>query len=402
MKEGISDIASKEWGAYIDPFRSIAERTAAELLHPDDAQLRQEMYCALFSELAAGYLALLHADPRHPDFWPLYNPAFRVQASNPDIVYHVTPVDDAGTYKISGFRGTVRRVSFTIGTGTLYTRGTMDGGAINALAEYDLDDLSLDEDGSFEVVLSPEQPKDYQGDWWKLGAGATHIMVRQFSYDWLGEVNARLAIERLDLPAIKPRPGVETLIKNMTDLARWTEGSVQVSIGFFKMVRNKIGFNRVGYTDNTDWAPVVNQRYAYGGFDLAQDEALIVEAMAPHCRYWSIQLTDDFGVNLDWINRQTSLNGHTARVDEDGVFRAVISARDPGVPNWLDNAGYRTGAIQVRWEYCDKWPEEHITNKVKVAEVRDYLPAGTPRISSEQRDVAIRVRRKGAQMRRRW
>ena len=41
-------------------------------------------------------------------------------------------------------------------------------------------------------------------------------------------------------------------------------------------------------------------------------------------------------------NRQSSLNGHQAVLDPDGVFRAVISARDPGVPNWLDTGGVIT------------------------------------------------------------
>ena len=40
--------------------------------------------------------------------------------------------------------------------------------------------------------------------------------------------------------------------------------------------------------------------------------------------------------------------------------------------------------------------------KVKVAEVRDLLPADTPVVTPEQRDAMIRLRRKGAQMRKRW
>ena len=36
------------------------------------------------------------------------------------------------------------------------------------------------------------------------------------------------------------------------------------------------------------------------------------------------------------------LNGHQAVLD-DGVFRAVVAHRDPGVANWLDTAGNRRG-----------------------------------------------------------
>ena len=95
------------------------------------------------------------------------------------------------------------------------------------------------------------------------------------------------------------------------------------------------------------------------------------------------------------------MNGFTARTDADGLFRTVISAQDPGVPNWLDTTGLRTGIIQARFEGCDSWPEFK-TSVIKVADVRSHVPADTPMITAEQRDASIRVRRKGAQMRKRW
>ena len=35
-------------------------------------------------------------------------------------------------------------------------------------ATHDLDDLTLDDDGYFSVVLSAERPDGYTGDWWAL------------------------------------------------------------------------------------------------------------------------------------------------------------------------------------------------------------------------------------------
>ena len=79
----------------------------------------------------------------------------------------------------------------------------------------------------------------------------------------------------------------------------------------------------------------------------------------------------------------------------------MISAQDPGVPNWLDNAGYQRGMILGRWTECDAAPTPVIT-RVKVADVRKYLPGNTPVVSAEVRDTSMRLRRKAAQMRRRW
>ena len=113
------------------------------------------------------------------------------------------------------------------------------------------------------------------------------------------------------------------------------------------------------------------------------------------------ELTDELMASLDWVNRQITLNGYTAKLDKDGKFRAVISSKDPGVPNWLDSSDYARGGLIGRWKECESYPQPVIT-KVKLADVRKYLPAATPVVTAEARDATIRVRRKAAQWRRRW
>ena len=90
------------------------------------------------------------------------------------------------------------------------------------------------------------------------------------------------------------------------------------------------------------------QTYIEGIFDLNPDEALIFETEIPtKCRYWNIELTDERFVAIDWINRQSTLNGRSAKLDRDGKFRAVIAATDPGVANWLDTGGQKRGKIPL-------------------------------------------------------
>src|SRR3546814_2207077 len=102
---------------------------------------------------------------------------------------------------------------------------------------------------------------------------------------------------------------------------------------------------------------LVGQFYYEGAYQLAPDEALLVEAKVPEtCGYWSLILTDDVYETTDWVNNHSSLNDAQARVDKDGLFRAVISAQDPGVPNWLDTAGNASGAVQGRWLDCSDKP----------------------------------------------
>lgn len=392
-----------EWRSYIEPLIGVGERLVARAGQPQDPCLRRELFRGIFSQLSSAYLGLLCADPQHPDFWPYLNSAYRFGAINPDDDYYATPIDHTGVYRLSGFRGTVRRIDFQIGTGTLIPRGVMDEDIVGlTLANYDLDSIEHQQNGAFEVVLSPDRPSGYEGAWWKLHPKTSYLMVRQIFYDWVGEVPGRLAIERLDRPAAKPRPSAADLEANLRQIALWTEQTVLLSIAFAEEIKRQQGINRLAYKDLTRYGEIVTQRYAYGGFDLAPDEALIIEARIPErCRYWSIHLMDDFAFTHESVHRQSILNGHTAQVDEDRMFRCVISAQDPGVINWLDTSGYATGLMQARWEECSKWPEHRVT-KVDISDVRGHFPANTALVTPEQREASIRLRRQGAQMRKRW
>ncbi|OBK63763.1 hypothetical protein A5656_01400 [Mycobacterium gordonae] len=72
----------------------------------------------------------------------------------------------------------------------------------------------------------------------------------------------------------------------------------------------------------------------------------------------------------------------------------MVAHRDPGVPNWLDTVGHRTGFLTVRWTYPQP-PERMPTtavHKVALAGLRDRLPSGTATVSAEERAAQIEVR----------
>jgi hypothetical protein len=146
----------------------------------------------------------------------------------------------------------------------------------------------------------------------------------------------------------------------------------------------------------------VAQSYYQGLFDVPDGHALVLEAPIPgRCRYWSVQLTDLSYTSLDWVYHQSSLNGFQAEVDADGHFRAVISAADPGVANWLDTTGLERGTILGRWNHASDSPLPAL-ELVELARLHERLPPGTLRVSPAQRALRLRRRVRGAQMRRRW
>ena len=389
------------WPAAMEGLAPIGERMADRLNDPKDPLLRAEMNRYLFQTLSQSYFALLYQDPKYPDFWPMFNQAFNFFFPNPDDSYYQAVVEGSGVYKISGFRGSARNVDFQIGSGMFIPYGSGPTGP--TLSHFDLDhDVHLKKSGYFEVVLSAERPTGWKGDWWKLDPKGTFIWVRQIAYDWTREVDGRFAIERIDLPAIKPRDSAERINSAVKQIAQFTENWTNYALKYNESLRKRGLINKIAVDDLSGNGGLKTQRYLQGTFDFQPDEALILETEIPkHCRYWMFELTDELMASLDWVNRQITLNGYTAKLDKDGKFRAVIASKDPGVPNWLDSSDYTRGGIIGRWKECDSYPQPVIT-KVKLADVRKYLPADTPVISAEVRDATIRARRKAAQLRRRW
>ena len=88
-------------------------------------------------------------------------------------------------------------------------------------------------------------------------------------------------------------------------------------------------------------------------------------------------------------------------LNSDGKFRAVIALEDPGVPNWLDPAGYTEGGIYGRWFDCDTNPVP-IMKRVPLAELRGHLPVDTPVVTPGERAEELRRRVRACQRRRRW
>jgi hypothetical protein len=268
-------------------------------------------------------------------------------------------------------------------------------------AAGDLDDLTLDGDDYFRVVLSAERPAGHEGDWWQLYPSTKRLLMRKCACDWKNEQDARVAINRLDDGGKDMTP--EETARRFSDLAAWIEGMIEFDMQLVRYYREHHGVNtflRSTKIDSLGGLP--KQAYYDGIHEITDDEALIIETDLPkQVRYWQALVADDRFATLDWVNRQSSLNDAQARIDADGKFRAVISRLDPGVPNWLDKGDYPWGVIQMRWNRASDYPDPTI-QKVALADVRKHLPADTPVVTPQERAKQLRDRREAVQLRRIW
>ncbi len=393
------------WDDQMEALKGVVDHLLATW-RPDgatEAEL-QDMNKLALSILACGYTCHVYTDPRRPVFMPLWNFAFNQGGPNPDYIYLQTEIEGTGVYEIVGRRGTSRFVEITqMEPGIMRSRTSLEEQQRNFRAvTHELDDLTIAADGTFRVTLSVERPDGYDGDWWQLNPDAGKLLMRKCAADWNNEVDAQVAINRLDDPGEDMPP--EEIARRFSEMGDWIKGMIQFDMELVRYYEEHHGDNVLL---RSQWIQqggglATKQAYYDGIHRIDDDEALIVEFPVPAaCHYWQILVADDRFATVDWVNRQSSLNDVQAVVDPDGWFRAVVSKRDPGVHNWLDKADWPWGILQARFYRASDYPEATVT-KVPVADILDHLPAGTVVLTPDEREAQLRHRRTGAQIRRVW
>lgn len=381
------------WDTFAAATRDLPGKILAKLPAElrDDATIQQEASRLALAAIVTEAMSALAGDGDHPMFLPAINLVLNAGQPNADTIYKSARITAGGAYRLRGTRGTVKQM--TLGQGGA---GPSDpqAGKLPAAARpfHDFDELKLDAEGRFDVMLSAERPSNYVGDWWQLDAGTATLILRAVSSDWARERDPTVAVERLDAVPGLPRRSASDLEGTIRRLPLGAELLATM------LADNVLKLEAEGYLERfKDRGPrpggVPGQFYYESVFDLGDDEALLIEVKAPTvCKYRSLMLTNEIEQAIDWYNNHSSLNDAQAPVDRDGMLRIIVAPKDPGVPNWLDTAGHSRGLIQGRWTGCDSTPVPTI-RKLALRDVRAALPAETARVSHAQREAIVRERR---------
>jgi hypothetical protein len=296
----------------------------------------------------------------------------------PDCVYMNASLRAGETYRLFGNRGTARYVGLQI----------MDG--IAATSNCLVDDLDVAADGSFEVILSGDE---HNGNWLRLAGDHPTLTVRNFLYDWDTEVLATLKIERVGdevIPEARPIELDVSVSRQLRALGDFVYDNLKFFLDFGAMPPAN-GF--IPPMDMSEMGAAAENRPVIGRFELEPDEALILEVEPPVGVYWSISLGNPWLETIHYGRHQSSLNGHQAVLDPDGIFRAVIAANDPGVANWLDTMGHSNGAMLLRCVRTETAPVPG-TRVVKCDDVISSLPPGSRMTAPDERARVIEGRRR--------
>lgn len=299
----------------------------------------------------------------------------------PDCVYLNASMRPGETYRLYGNRGTARYVGLQ----------TMDGMA--AVANALVDELEVDGDGNFEAILSADE---HAGNWLRLAGDHPTLTVRNFLYDWETERPADLQIERIgtggdaaptDVPVVDPDVSVA---RQLYAVGEFVHDNLKFFLDFGAAPPAN-GF--IPPMDMSSMGAAAENRPVIGRFELAPDEALILEFPPPEGVYWSVSLGNPWLETIHYGRHQSSLNGHQAVVDPDGLARFVLASRDPGVANWLDTAGHSNGAMLLRCVRTETAPVP-ATRVVKFDDVSAVLPSDTTLTTPAERAAVIEARRR--------
>jgi hypothetical protein len=378
-KGGGTGELDEAWAHLLDRLKTAGELVATSEVNRNDVDYASGMR-HLMVLLAVGVDEALRVDP---------DPVLAVTRTStndvltwgmecPDCIYLRATLRGGETYRLFGNRGTARYVGLQTMNGIVSTT--------NCLVE----DLEVDANGDFEVVLSADE---HEGNWMRVDGDHPTLVVRHFFYDWDTEKPSSLQIERIG-DEVEPK---DRSVAADVDAARQIHALgdfVHDNLKFF------LDFNAgppanafMPAIDRSDIGAAAENRPVIGRYELEPDEALILEVEPPNGVYWSYSLGNQWWETIHYGRHQSSLNAHQAKVDSDGVVRVVISSRDPGIANWLDTAGHSNGAMILRCVRTENAPTPS-ARVVKVADVASELPTETATVSAEERAAVIAGRRR--------
>jgi hypothetical protein len=296
--------------------------------------------------LAMGQVVTGEGHPPAPHFARMDTPRRKIGGDNPDGEYDNLVWDGRIPYRITGNRGSVDHLSFTV-------LSALPSGRQKAIGYLNERDLELDAEGNFTIWLTADKP-DAPGSWIQTGpdAGVGTMLVRQYFGDRSAEEPATYTVEVVGRERFDPLPpstdaeiaaGLRGTVRALRGLG-WLHRYVSPSLG-----ENPNQFKLSNSDDFGADISSIDNLYVIGHYDIAEDEALLIEVEPMDVRFWNLAIENPWHESVDYQDRKTSRTHEDVQVDPDGLIRFVVAHRLVDHPNALETAGHERGFMTFRW-----------------------------------------------------
>lgn len=212
--------------------------------------------------------------------------------------------------------------------------------------------IDVNQDGGF-TIIADSTPTNGRRNHLYMPPGTKTLIVRDTLQDWASQVPNEVCVRVVDAqPA--PLRSRRAIAEDATETFRHC---VEMMVMFFdNALRDKPVNTLVPFHRDVQWG-VPGGVFAFNRFELGDDEALLITLDSITARYLGIVVCDPWMLSsVAYDSRNSALNNVQAQPDDDGTYTFVLAANDPGVHNWLDTNGLRTGVVLARWERFDSHP----------------------------------------------
>ena len=333
---------------------------------PQDPFSQAEGYRYLSRLARAGLNAFVeHADPNAPVLHRVVDENTKLGADNPDNHYLTAALDGSYEYRIFGRRNDIAYLSFGTQSGNYG-----QGGGLPPTGYIESDEIDMDPDGNFELVLSSTPQAS---NWLPMTPQTGTLVVRQTYGDRNIETPADLTIERINCPPDGRQPSQLTAAALDEGLKKTGALVMGAPLLFAKWARDFAKHSNELPMFDPDVSLAAggdpNITYYHSHWALEPDEALVIEVMPPECEHWNFQLNNYWMESLDYRNFTIHTNMALAHCEADGSVRLIVAHEDPGLPNWLNTAGHASGTMCFRWVRAAEHPQPGC-RVVKLASLR--------------------------------
>ncbi len=426
----------------IQSFQEARDAIDNPALYPPPANERNlaEGYRYLLGFMLSGIERTL-ADPLYPRFRRAIQTTNRATIDNADAVYLMAEIDGNHSYRVRGKAADTRHwrgetpadgitapqyVIFELSSGYAGDSGKLSemqpGTRINT-STLDSSELLVADDGSFDILIAPEKPANYNGNFMlskRTSRDVEHVgrylTCRELFHDWANQDVMDLEILRIGCEnEVKPPLSAREAAEHLREVGRIARNQVHFWNAFNAItletygqvpggISEKMGMDRPFMPVNDMNPPNAlglatgggqsSNIYAGGTYLLDDNEALIIETKTViEPAFIGFHLANLWGESLDFESYPSNINGHLMESDPDGYRRWVVCHRDPGIANWVSTTGLPHGYTSMRWTYPTPPPKEHWptlkVEKVAFEDIRKKLPHARTVSEQERADQRL-------------